>query len=245
MAINIYKRTIQTPTKGLGVNIELDLTQFNKAMDQYVKFQKRLPADIINGKLYYIARNATMTTKSSDKGKIETELRGHSKEHPTAPLAAILINYQLGKQNKKGLTGEKMARAVEKFISKRKQSVNFVRAGWKNAIQILETYMRSKGELPFVRRWASMAPVDKETMKKKNTENLGTSIPARIERIGSVWGEIQNDVHGKNGKDLTLLDTIKTKGLQEAVNKEVRSMQIYLDRKMNPVHNEWNKKMGF
>ena len=227
-----------------GFSMALDTREFDRVLDEYMVFQKRTPADVINGKLYYIARNATMTTKAANKGTIETELRGNAKSYEV-PLAAILVNAQLGKEGKKGLNGPKMAKAVEKLIRKRKASVNFVRSGWKNAIVILENYMKSKGELLFVRRWAGTAPVDKATMRKKNIEKLGKATVARIERGPRVWGEIQNDIGGADDGNKATLEQVKQHGLQEAVNKEVASMRVYLERKLNPKHNEFNRKMGF
>ena len=221
-------------------SLTLDTSEFDKTMDQYMKFQKRLPADVVNAKLYYIARNATMTTKAADKSKIENDMRAKATNY-NAPLAAIIVNSQLGKMGEKGLTGEKMARAVEKLIKKRKNAVNFVRAGWKNAIVILEKYLRSNGELNTVRRWQT--PVDKSTLRKKNFEKLGKSIPARIEQSPRAWGEIQNDVSDPKGNDK--LNRIKIAGLQKAIDKEVQSMYIYLERKLNPVHRSFNEKMGW
>jgi hypothetical protein len=185
-----------------------------------------------------------MTTKHADKGVIETELKGKARDYD-APLAAIIVNSQLKAKGEPGLTGEKMATAIEKLIRRRKASINFVRAGWKNAILMLEDYMRSKGELNFVKRYAVSAPVDKETLKKKGYEKLGKATVARIERSPRVWGEIQNDVSGKEGSNTTGLENVKNEGLQKAINKEIASMRIYLERKINPKHQEINRKMGF
>jgi hypothetical protein len=227
-----------------GFTMALDTKEFDKVLDAYMVFQKRAPADVINTKLYYIARNATSLTKHSDKGKIETELRGKARDYD-APLAAVMINSQLGAKGEKGLYGPKMEKAISKLIRQRKASVNFVRSGWKNAIVMLEAYLRQKGELTFARRWQSTAPVDKATMSKKNFEKLGKATVARIERGPRVWGEIQNDIGGKDSGHKAELANIKQDGLQKAVDKEVASMRVYLDRKFNPVHQEFNRKMGF
>lgn len=223
------------------IKFALDASQFNKAFDKYMTFQKRLPADVINAKLFYIARNATMLTKTTNKERIDSELRGNARSYD-APLAAVIINSQLGKEGKKGFTGSKMARAIEKLIKTRKSHVNFVRAGWKNAINILENYLRIKGELSFVRRYQNTAPVDKETMRNKNFEKLGKAIPARVEVGPRVWGQIQNDVSGKNARNLANLEHVKLEGLQNAVNKEAASMIQYIERKLTPVHQEFNRQ---
>lgn len=224
--------------------MSLDMREFDKALNEYMKFQKRSIADVINAKLYYIARNATMTTKATTSTRIDSELKGGSRNYPEAPLAAILINKQLGSAGKKGLTGAKMSKAVEKFIKKRQASRNFIRAGWKNAIVILEKYLKVQGEYNFVRRWMASSPVDKDTMKKKGKfENLGKAIPAKITSSPRAWGEIENSVHGKDPSES--LDRVKVEGLQKAINMEVRSMITYLERKLNPVHSEFNRKQGF
>lgn len=228
-----------------GFRMELETVEFNKVLEEYVKWQKRTPADIINAKLFFIARNATMTTKASTPGDIEAELKGASKEYPESMLAYVIVNSQLRNAGKAGVGGAAMAKAVEKLIKKRRSSVNFIRSGWKNAILMLEDYMRSKGELTFVRRWQNQAPVNRETMKKKNFKYLGKATPARIERSPKVWGEIQNDAHGKDTPgSLTRLEQVKQSGLQEAVNKEVRSMIQYIERKLNPKHAEVSRKLA-
>ena len=218
------------------IKMELDTRNFDKAMQEYMTFSKRAPADIVNAKLYYIARNATQTTKHSDKSKIRNELEGPSKIG--GPLGAILVNSALGKKGLPGLTGDKMARAVEKLIKKRISSVNFIRSGWKNAIQQIELYLRQKGEFNFVRRNMSLnLQPDKATMSKKVSPKSGQAIVARIERVGRVYGEIQNNI----GSDKPGLGQIKVDGLQKAINKEEASTRVYIERKLNEAHSRFNR----
>jgi|ERR1041385_1626736 hypothetical protein len=224
------------------IEMSLDTTEFDKVFAEYMTFQKRLPADVVNAKLYYIARNATMTTKRASKDDIATKLHGKADKY-NAPLGALIVNKQLKAKGEKGITGSRMARELEKLIKRRQRAINFVRAGWKNAIVILENYLRQKGELNFVKRWASSAPADKQTLRFKNFERLGKAHPALVERqSGRVYGEIQNDIGGKTPN--AYLTQIKETGLQAAVNKEIASMRIYIERKLNPVHREFNRKQG-
>lgn len=212
----------------------LDTRDFDKVFSEYMAFSKRTPADAVNTKLYYIARNATMTTKHSDPTKIESELRGPSEKYPKAPLAAILVNAQLKAKGEDRIAGQKMTKAIEKLIKRRKASINFVRSGWKNAIKTLETYLRSKGEFGFARRW--QPPVDNATMKKKTTSDMGKAIYARTERGPRVWGEIENSVGNEES-----ITPIKEMGLQLAVNKEVASMRVYIERKLNEGAAKFNR----
>ncbi len=147
------------------ITFQLESRQFDKALADYMVFQKRTPADVVNAKLMWVAIQAIGLTKKADKGEIERTLLGKS-NISTAPLAAVIINSQLGKRGEKGLTGAKMSQAITKLIAERKRAVNYVRAGWKNAIVILEKYLGTKGELNFARRGAPHK--DKEAMKFKN-----------------------------------------------------------------------------
>lgn len=220
------------------IKITLDTTNFTKTFNEYLKFQKRLPSDSVNASLYFIARNATQTTKSSSKTKIDNELRGPAK-NGVEPLAAVLINSQLGKKGMKGLTGVKMARAVEKLIKARVKSVNYIRSGWKNAINILESYLRSTNEFSFVRRNSSLnSKADNETMKKIVSPNSGTAKVARIDMGTRAYGEIQNNVYG-DGKDG--LSEVKAAGLQKAIDQEEKSKRIYIERKINEQHQKFNR----
>ena len=61
------------------VKMQLDTSQFEKAMSEYVKVNRRNMSDIVNAKLFFIARNAVNNTKKSDKAKIKNELMAPSK----------------------------------------------------------------------------------------------------------------------------------------------------------------------
>jgi hypothetical protein len=215
----------------------LDTRNFNRVWKPYLKFQKRLPEDIVDAKEFFIARNATQTTPSTTFSKIEAELTADSKTYPDVPLAAIIINSQLGKKGKKGLFGDKMKKAVEKLLKKRKQSINFIRSGWKNAIKLLEGALRSRGELTWANRNGKGSKADSATMRKKTPPSFGGAIPAR-NYGGKAVGEISNNVHGDNKPTL---DAIKQRGLQLALDMEVRSMENYIAKKVNPRHADFQR----
>ena len=216
-----------------GFTTTLDTRAFNRELESYMAFQKREIADVINTKLYYIARNATMTTKAADRGKIDAELRAPSRDYPNVPLAAIIVNKTLGKGQ--GVEGAEMKAAVERLIRKRKASVNYVRSGWKHAIQILEKFIKASGGFRGQR-----PPVDRKTMAKQDTDRLGSATPARP--VGSrVWGEIENKV-GTQAK-LSELEDIKQEGLQQAIDMEVSSMVEYIEKKLSKLNEATNERL--
>ena len=125
--------------------ITVNTREFDRAMAEYMKYTKRTTTEAVNQHAYYIARNATQTTYAADADKIKQDLEVASKKYPNIPLAAILVNSQLKNKGKKGLTGEKMKTAVEKFIKMRQSHRNFLRAGWIPAIKMLATIVPRRG----------------------------------------------------------------------------------------------------
>ena len=100
--------------------------EFDKVLTEYRRWNLRQPAEIVNGKLYFIALQAMQKTKAANKEDIRLGLEAPSKKYNNAPLAAILVNKQLGAKHKKGLTGSKMAQAVEKLIRKQQSRKHLI-----------------------------------------------------------------------------------------------------------------------
>ncbi|SRR6266568_9293321 len=217
----------------VDVNIKVDLRGFNKAFKEYMEFNKRALPEIVNTKAYFIARNALGTTKAADKEHIREQLEAPSRNYPNAPLAAIIVNAQrqaTGKnaRGRKGLYGERMRRAIDRLIRIRQSHVNFVRAGWKTAMKQLAPYVRSK---------AGQAQIP---LGIKERPMLGGSKHAPE----SSWlpkASIWNSARDKTGKGTEKIQTIIIEGLQEAVNKEVRSMKQYIERKLNEGIKRFNR----
>ena len=223
------------------IKINIDTKDFDVAMKEYLQFNKRSVADIINAKLYYIARNATMTTQNSRADAIRTELNGPSVDYPSAPLGAIIINSKRGKAGLKGLRGKAMAKELASLIKSRIQSINFVRSGWKNGIRIIEQYLKSRGEFGYVRRNAKGSKADTKTMNKKTNYAMGTAKVAKIETGPRAWGEIVNSAISKAVTDSQKLQHVKELGLQKAVNQEVASMRVYIENKINSGAKRFNR----
>lgn len=218
------------------IRATLDTRNFDKAMSEYAKFTSKAPDDMINSTLYFISRNASRTTKHSDKGKIRSELEGPAKIGGV--LGGILVNAKLGKQNIKGLYGPKMKREVEKLIRKRNSSLNYVRAGWKNAIKSLEAELRRSGELNRARRsMGGFSSEDNAAIRKKMPADSGFASVARGNRQTAI-GEIANNA---GTKDTSSLTEIKTRGLQNAINQEEQSKWRYIEKKMNEAADKFNR----
>ena len=207
---------------------------FNKVLKEYSAWSKKQPAEIVNSKLFYIARNATNTTKKADPGKIRNELESNAKNYD-APLAAILVNRDLGRQNKKGLYGEKMVKAVEKRIKSAVSHINFLRSGWLPAIRKLDIAVK-QGDISFSRRYApKQATGIKQIGKPKGDAIWAKNTSFRC------WGEIQNWI-GQGKQASSTVTQILTEGLKQAVIQEMNSMIVYIQRKYDAQHNKLFKR---
>ena len=204
------------------INVTVNTKEFDKVFKEYMKYSKRDFAEACNQHAYYIARDATLTTKKADKEQIRTELEGSSRDYPSAPLAAILVNAQLGKKGKKGLTGEKMARAVEKYIKKQMSHVNFLRSGWMPAIKRLALVVPKRGG----------SKIPPGTSKKgRDFGGASPAIDSTFSPLAVIWNSVQGSkIHGdKSAKVRDILE----EGAKKAVEMEQASMVKYIVRKQN------------
>jgi hypothetical protein len=131
--------------------------EFNRLQKQMAQFNKRQPEETCVAKAYFIDLATQNATKFVSKEKIRENLTAPSTEHPEVELAPILINWQLGKKGKKGLTGAKMATAVEKYIKKRERGTQAGRSGWLPGQRTLNAAY-NKGDVNFNKRFAPKKP---------------------------------------------------------------------------------------
>jgi hypothetical protein len=216
------------------MNVTVDTRAFDAALKKYMEFNKKAIPEIINTKAYFVARNAVTATETTDAAKIEQQLRATANSH-SAPLGAILVNLRQRSKGLQGLNGSKMATAVNKLIRARKRTVNFLRAGWIPAIQKVGLFLPKKP-----------AAVSKKV--KTFGAPQGGASGANPTRNWRCFAEIWNDVTGGDKDDGTQSNGNPTKvasiieaGLQKAIDKETRSMQAYVEKKLNEGIDRFNK----
>jgi len=198
------------------ISIKVDTSEFKKVFAEYMTLSKRNVDESVNTHAYFIARDAVSTTPSSSKDKIRQELSADSEKYSGVPLAAVLINKQLKIKGKKGLSGAKMATAIEKFLNKRANTVNYFRAGWLTAMRAIQPYTAKKGGK------AIPAGV------RIRTKGLGGAQPAPVSKtnwnpIASIWNSV--NIHNELGMDFLEI------GAQKAIELEINSMRQYIEKK--------------
>jgi hypothetical protein len=208
----------------LNFGVDDNLKEFNKTFNEYIKFTKRQPAEIVNGKLYFIALQAMRATKTADKLVIEQKLTAPSRNYPDVSLAAVLVNLNQRKKNKKGLFGQQMVEAVQKLIKKQQSRTQFLRSGWIQALKVLDYWNRKNADnLKFVKRFAPKRPDGVRQYGKPK----GSCIYARPDRIRT-YGVITNTV-GTGRQATPTVRPILLKGLKAGIIMEMRSMKQYIE----------------
>ena len=218
----------------MDFRVDDNLKDFEKTFGEYMQWMKKQPAEIINAKLYFIALQAMRNTKTADKGEIQTNLLSPSKSNPKAPLVAVLINYELSKKNKKGLSGQKMANAITKYIKRKQTHIQFLRSGWLPAIKLLDFWNR-RGDISFVRRNAPKKP---EGIKQFGKDK-GSAVYARMDRP-KTYGIIMNAV-GQGKQETKTVHPLILEGLIKGIQIETRSMRQYIERKYKEQFSKMNR----
>ena len=206
------------------VTIKVDTREFDKVFSEYMKYTSRDLVEACNQHAYYIARDAVADTKSVSKEKITGEMGRMSKEYPPAPLGAIIVQKKRAEKGLKGLSGRKMAIAVERLIRARNASRNFVKAGWIPAIKLLAAVVPKKGG-------KSIAGTKKRGVDKGGAKPAIPSI-FNWSPMTSIW----NSVSKLRDQGFKIMED----GAQRAVAEETQSMRDYIERKLV----ERGKKVG-
>ena len=200
------------------LKITVDTKEFDRVFKEYMKYTSRDFAEACNQHAYYIARDAVQATEAAPKDRVYKDLMQPAtkvkRAGEGAPIAAILVNKYEKAHGRKGLSGARMAKAVERFIKKRQRTTNFLKAGWVPAVKKLEKLVPRKGG-------ASLGGV------KAKGKPKGDATPATpgTSPISYIWNEIIGEpnvgrVHG-----------MLLKGAQEAIRMETQSMRDYIVKK--------------
>ena len=212
-------------TFSMGIKINGE-KEFKKVLAEYSKWSKKQASEIINAKLYFIALNAMQTTKTADKQKISNDLMAPSNINPEVPLVSILVNKQLKAKGKKGLTGQKMAQAMDKFIKRAMSRTQFLRSGYISILKNLD-YWNRKGDISFVKRFAPKKPQGIKQYGKDKGEVLAARPSNSTRSYGFIWNKV-----GKDKQASSTVDGILEAGLAKAVRIELQSMNRHIEQKI-------------
>lgn len=229
-----------------------DQSTFNESLKRYMAFTSKTIAEVANAKAYFIARKAIWFTPKADATRIKTGLgqfvsvnrinakgktiktrqmvlvRSRREGTENVPLAALIINARRRDAGQPGLQGRKMAQAISKMLGGRLRSVAFLKSGWLPAVKKLASFVQSK---------AGAAPMD--ISAKQFGRAKGDAQPARP---GSVVKAVIANLATTRRDQKQALIKYGTRGLQRAFDDEAKSMNEYVERKMKPDADKFNRE---
>jgi hypothetical protein len=217
-------------SKSNGVKINCDFSameDFNRTLEEYKKFSKKAPAEIINSKLFFIARQATLTTKKTSKEEISSGLDKPADDYPHTSIGSIIVQRNAMNSKGHGLKRNEIAGALAKLKKIRNKSIGYGRAGWLQAIKILGDAKRL-GDIQFSNRFKPKM----DTTVKQFGKILGSATFARNDQK-TCWGEIVNSTVSKTKHPSSNFINVISNGLNEAIKIETQSMRIYIQRKLD------------
>lgn len=207
--------------------------EFNRVAKQYAQFNKRQPQEVAVAKAYFIDLGAMGLTKTTTKEQIAANLHAPSSTNPKVELAPILVNWNLAKKGKKGLTGEDMRIAAEKFIRLHQARTQAARSGWIAGAKKLD-YYNKQGDVSFSKRFAPKKP---QGVRQYGKEKGWAQV---VNRVGLCSVTVANEF-GKGKQASSTIDGVLQEGLQKAFNRETTSMISYINKKYQEQHDRMNK----
>jgi hypothetical protein len=225
----------------LYCNLE-GVDEFNEVLKKYTQTTNRSVAEICNAKAYFIDLRWMNEIPKADAQTIINKWRAMSKKYSNVPFEAIFINWKLGKQGKKGLTGQKMINAIQKLEDRSRKNIGFLKSGCIPALRDLNNERRL-GNIQFVK--SNMNGLKQPVGIKQYGKKKGYVIPARPTdtqpfcEVGNTTG-----AEGDQANSHSEAGDLKQNALRIAFNKEMISMVDYIERKLQAGVKKLNSEIG-
>ena len=87
---------------GAETSFKMDMKHFNRVLEKYSHLTSKSMVETVNHRATNIAYQSIRFTPKTTPAKITSEMYAASKVDARAPLAAVLVNYNRGRQGKKG-----------------------------------------------------------------------------------------------------------------------------------------------
>jgi hypothetical protein len=227
----------------MSAALTIDMREFNRAAELCIAHSERTYPQFINGQLLAVTSQAIKQTEKADANRIAYEMAGNvrtklrtsrktGKRSATrqydvieTSLAARIINARLKASGMPLIWGKELAKAARRMIGARLRAVAFIRSGWVYAVRTLS---REVGY--------SSGRADAAAMRG---QPKGYAIPAKRVVSGAVTGTAVNTALIQNERTPM---PVAMRGLQAAINYVARDMLDHLQKKLQPVLNQYSAR---
>ena len=189
------------------MKMELDTSEFQKALLKYIPTTKRDLPEIVNKRAINVAFKAIRFTPKANAAKIRRALR--LKSRLNAPLASLILNKLQGKYGRKGYYGAEMRAEVEEFIKGRVRGIGYLKSGWLASAQQMA-------------RLAGM-----KVGRSRATKVYGKGEHGQAKHAKPGWTPSATIINLAEG-----IADVGKPALQKAINAEAREIIRHVERKL-------------
>lgn len=197
--------------------------RFNAALKDYLRVTKKTIPQALNDKSLFISRGAVKNTFKPDKQKVSSALEANSKVNPNLTVAQMLV-IDKARENGETLTKGELSTKVRKLKGARTRAIGFLRTGWFPAIKAYATAI-------------GRAASNSIGGAKKGGRDKGYGITAK-DTSWTPKAVFENQIIADNR---TQPQNYMQQGLDASFQAEAASMEAYLEKKMKPAADKFNR----
>ena len=234
----------------MSANIQWDFREFDATLKQYIQVSSRDLDEICAQKAFDLSRFALAETPKADAAKIKAELAHEVREESYVPkrgknagqartrtttsygstdaqvrntLGARVVNARRVKAGQSPLWGQKLVAATKALVAARVRSRGFLAAGW----------------LPGLRRAGQL--IGKSTRGPAKEKNPKGSVIVQLGRNKPSIEIINSAMNPREGGQADM-QAMATAALGRAVQRTIRDMRAYMERKLQRTADRFNAR---
>jgi hypothetical protein len=119
--------------------VRVDTTNFNRAIREFSRTNKRALTDVVNQQAYWVALHCIKQTYMTNASKIRTDMSRPSRYYPGFTLAESLV---ISAKREKGEKNYNLQAEAQKLINAKIRSIGFLKYSWIPALRIMQRYAK-------------------------------------------------------------------------------------------------------
>ena len=189
------------------LNVDIDMTEFNRTFAEYMKYTNKTAASALNTKMVYILQGAIRKTKKASALAIRSQLNAGF------PSMKERIVMKLAKEHGEKISKREVRLRAKRLLGAKIRSIGFVLSGWLPAM---------KKTLPYSEKKSVIVP-------SQRGKDKGGAKPAPLSGSTYCSAESWNEVSGNPPS--AFVQQVKMDGVAKSFAKEIASMVTYLEKK--------------
>lgn len=214
--------------------VRVDKSNFDRTFAEYVRWNKRAIPELVNKQAFEVAKLCVRKVVASSRASIKSKLQAASRVSPSLNVSELIVNKIRVAQGLPSLQQMELKAAGIEYVRKKMNTANFLRAGYIPAVNALDPKVKDKGAnrvsgvkaFGMAKGGATAAPIESWTPS------------------ATIWNAVQGGKgqiwQGAPTVNVSKVQNIIRRGLQDALNAKEADMQIYIEKKFNEAIRKYN-----